>query len=113
MINVFVSVAHSLFRCRSLALCCVVAQVMAEVYDEFVFVHPTVEWFQVLHSGPVRRVEAHPLMSHFATPEFANNEAAHLHKLNNALAIVQSKIDEERIKLFIVDKEISKLTDAV
>lgn len=86
---------------------------MAEVYDEFVFVHPTVEWFQVLHSGPVRRVESHPLMSHFSTPEFANQEAHQLAKLNHALALVQNKMDEERIKLFIVEKDIAKWTEAV
>ena len=86
---------------------------MSEVYDEFVFVHPTVEWFQVLHSGPVRRVDSHPLSGFFSTPDLANQEAHQLNKLNNALAIVQTKMDEERIKLFIVDKEISKLTEAV
>ena len=40
--------------------CCV--QVMAEVYDEFVFVNPTKEWFDMLHSGPTRKVDNHPLM---------------------------------------------------
>ena len=37
-------------------------QVMAEVYDEFVFVNPTKEWFDMLHSGPTRKVDNHPLM---------------------------------------------------
>ena len=35
--------------------------VIAEVYDEFVFVNPSKEWFDVLHSGPIRKVENHPL----------------------------------------------------
>lgn len=36
--------------------------VMSEVYDEFVFVNPTKEWFDMLHSGPVKKVDHHPLM---------------------------------------------------
>lgn len=36
--------------------------VMSEVYDEFVFVNPTKEWFDMLHSGPTKKVDHHPLM---------------------------------------------------
>ena len=48
-----------------LLLLCV--QVMSEVYDEFVFVNPSKEWFDMLHSGPTKKVENHPLMHHCQT----------------------------------------------
>lgn len=37
--------------------------VMSEAYDEFVFVNPSKEWWDVLQSGPTRKVDNHPLIN--------------------------------------------------
>jgi hypothetical protein len=66
--------------CRPCWLCRI--QVMSEVYDEFVFVNPPKDWFDLLHSGPTRKVDHHPLMpycqqrAHTRTLERTH---AHLH----------------------------------
>lgn len=50
--------------------------VMAETYDEFVFVNPNKEWFDALHSGPTRKVDNHPL-THFCQSAHAERSWPH------------------------------------
>jgi len=84
--------------------------VMSEVYDEFVFVDPSQEWWDRLHSGPTRKIDNHPLMPWFTTPEFAKEEDSSIAKLQAANENVQAHIDQLRSRLFVVEQDVAQLT---
>jgi len=84
--------------------------VMSETYDEFVFVQPTREWYDRLHAGPTRKVDNHPLVHFFTTPEFAREEDQSIEKLTAVNQQVQQSMDEQRARLFALEQEISNLT---
>ena len=89
--------------------------VMSETYDEFVFVHPTVEFYQEMTKSVAEKLTSHPLNEHFlaSTKDFAREENMQLARLSLARGTLTQRIERERMRLFAVEQQITQLTQRI
>jgi YEATS domain-containing protein 4 len=84
--------------------------VMAECYDEFVFVSPTESFHQMLQAGPSVKFENSELTPFFTTKTFVEQERKHIAQLTTAHGKVVKRIEELRKRLYQANKEIVELS---
>lgn len=86
---------------------------MAEVYDEFIFVNPTVAYHRMLTAQPARKFTDHPLTPFFTTQTFAREEDASLNKIQQCQQHVNAQLEIQRQRLFLIEQEIHTMTQSL